>query len=151
MASAHKKIDRAHIDKAWKTFDYNGNGILSLAEIDRAVIDVLPQYAKNKPAIMRAYKAADKSRDGFVDKNEFAALIDYLSVYDELYQKFKKMDDDGDRRVSFEEFEKGWAYLGLAGNDARRAFDAMDKNKGGYILFDEFCAGMTKHSLAAKK
>jgi hypothetical protein len=37
----------------------NGNGRLSLAEIDRAIISFYPQYGTNKRAIMRAYKAAD--------------------------------------------------------------------------------------------
>jgi hypothetical protein len=44
----------------FKKFD-NGNGRLSLAEIDRAIIDYYPQFATNKKAIMRAYKAADTS------------------------------------------------------------------------------------------
>jgi hypothetical protein len=39
----------------------NGNGRLSLAEIDRAIIQYYPQFGKNKKVIMRAYKAADTS------------------------------------------------------------------------------------------
>jgi hypothetical protein len=35
---------------------------LSLAEIDKAVIELYPHLAKDKPAIMRAYKAADTSK-----------------------------------------------------------------------------------------
>jgi hypothetical protein len=35
---------------------------LSLAEIDKAVIEIYPHLAKDKPAIMRAYKAADTSQ-----------------------------------------------------------------------------------------
>lgn len=37
----------------------NGNGRLSLAEIDRAIISFYPQFGTNKRVIMRAYKAAD--------------------------------------------------------------------------------------------
>jgi len=39
----------------------NGNGHLSLAELDRAIIHFYPQLGTNKQAIMRAYKAADTS------------------------------------------------------------------------------------------
>ena len=39
----------------------NGNGRLSLAEIDRAVTHFYPQFGTNKKAIMRAYKEADSS------------------------------------------------------------------------------------------
>ena len=38
--------------------DYNGNGALSLAEIDAAVVELYPGF-NNKPALMRAYHAAD--------------------------------------------------------------------------------------------
>jgi hypothetical protein len=38
--------------------DYNGNGALSLAEIDKAVVELYPTF-NNKPVLMRAYKAAD--------------------------------------------------------------------------------------------
>jgi hypothetical protein len=46
-------------------------GMLSLAEIDLALIHVAPHIAKDKPAIIRAYKAADKGKDGFISKQEF--------------------------------------------------------------------------------
>ncbi|KAJ3279938.1 hypothetical protein HK104_001059 [Borealophlyctis nickersoniae] len=145
------KADKAQIDKVFQTFDYNGNGLLSLAEIDRAIIEVYPQYANDKPAIMRAYKAADssgsykKSGDGFVDRAEFGNLLEYLVTYDEIYQKFKKLDSDNDHRVSFDEFKKAHG----AENEAtvKKEFQAIDKNNGGFILFDEFCKYMTKKQL----
>lgn len=56
------RLDPGKIRETWKVFDFNNNGILSLAEIDKAVIELLPQYAKDKPAIIRAYKAADASK-----------------------------------------------------------------------------------------
>src|SRR6185369_14054650 len=52
-------------------FYYNGNGILSLAEIDRAVVELFPQFAKSKPVILRAYKASDISNVGFVEYNSY--------------------------------------------------------------------------------
>jgi Ca2+-binding EF-hand superfamily protein len=53
--------------------DYNGNNILSLAELDKAVIETWPAF-DNKPAIMRAYKSADKNGDGFIKRMNFASF-----------------------------------------------------------------------------
>ncbi|KAI8823700.1 uncharacterized protein EV422DRAFT_366731 [Fimicolochytrium jonesii] len=141
-----KDLTHDDAENLWKTFDYNGNGILSLAEIDRAIIQSFPQYASRKPVIMRAYKATDASKDGFVDRKEFGRLMSYLENYDRFYTQFQKLDKDGDHRVDFAEFSKGWKSLGLDGDSARSTFDQIDKNKGGYVLFDEFCA-----ALASKK
>ncbi|CAG8514650.1 7965_t:CDS:2 [Paraglomus occultum] len=142
-----QKLDRAEIKKVFDVFDYNGNGILSLAEIDRAVIELYPHLAKDKPAIMRAYKAADTSKDGFIDLNEFGRLIDLLHYYHELYKKFQQLDIDGDRRISYVEFKKGHDLMGIKGRSdkvLKAAFDEIDTNHGGYILFDEFCTYAAK-------
>ena len=56
---------KAEREALFKRMDYNGNGALSLAEIDKAVLELYPGF-DNKPALMRAYKAADVSADGFV-------------------------------------------------------------------------------------
>ncbi|KAJ3151457.1 hypothetical protein HDU89_001899 [Geranomyces variabilis] len=134
-------------DELFKTFDYNGNGILSLAEIDLAVKQSFPQYANEKPVLMRAYKAADASKDGFVDKKEFARLIEYMTLYDGYFKKFQKLDKDGDHRVDFGEFQKGFTDAGFEGSSARQLFDEIDKNRGGYILFDEFCSALAHRLL----
>ena len=36
----------------WNKVDYNGNGFLSLAEVDKLIVENYPEY-DNKPAIMR--------------------------------------------------------------------------------------------------
>ncbi|KAJ3223427.1 hypothetical protein HK099_001151 [Clydaea vesicula] len=139
--------DKASVEKAFKQFDYNNNGLLSLAEIDKAVIEILPQFAKDKPAIMRAYKAADKSKDGFIEKDEFVSLIKLLNHYDSLFKVFQKLDTDKDKRISLKEFIKGYELIGLDTKDAAKLkseFEKIDTNNGGYILFEEFCIAMAK-------
>ncbi|KAH9893851.1 flagellar calcium-binding protein-like protein TB-44A [Xylariomycetidae sp. FL2044] len=52
---------RARRDELWRGIDVNGNGYLSLAEVDKGVRDVLGLEASvydAKPAIMRAFQAA---------------------------------------------------------------------------------------------
>ena len=65
---------REELHKLWERFDYNGNGLLSLAEIDKLVREEYPQY-DDKQALLRAYKFADQDGSGFITKNEFATLV----------------------------------------------------------------------------
>ncbi|CAH1767487.1 2905_t:CDS:2, partial [Entrophospora sp. SA101] len=135
-----EKLDKTQVKKIFNKFDYNGNGILSLAEIDKAVIELYPHFAKDKPAIMRAYKATDVSKDGFVDLSEFGNLLDLLYYYDDLYKQFQKLDKNKDKRISYAEFKKGHELVGINANsdeELKAEFDKIDTNHGGYILFEE--------------
>ena len=125
---------------AFDRWDSNGNGGLSLAEIDKAVVELYPAF-NHKPALMRAYKAADKSGDGFIERSEFKKLLHYLVYFGGLWDKFEQIDQDGDRRLSREEFTEACAVVGhvLSAAEAAAEFAAMDDNESGYVLFDEFC------------
>ena len=83
-------------DILFKKFDPNGNGYLSLAEIDAAMKKVLDCDAlfDAKQVTMRAYQAAKDANKGdqnttagddFVDKKEFRLLLQYLRDYFELH------------------------------------------------------------------
>lgn len=52
--------DRALRDRQWAQLDLNGNGLLSLAELDKGMQDViqLPRLFDCKPVLMRAFQAA---------------------------------------------------------------------------------------------
>ena len=63
----HDKDER---DELFSRIDGNGNGILSLAEIDGFVKAEYPQEFHHS-AVMRAYKAADVSKDGHIERPEF--------------------------------------------------------------------------------
>jgi hypothetical protein len=67
--------------------DTNRNGMLSLAEFDKGVQDVinLPQLFETKPVLIRAFNAAKakvKSKsskgDDYIEKTEFRYLFKYL-------------------------------------------------------------------------
>lgn len=120
--------------------DFNGNGMLSLAELDKAVVELWPRF-NNKPAILRAYKAADANGTGFVSRREFSLFLRFLVRFTEVWCLFTQMDTNGDRRLSFEEFVEGAHLAGLnqTPNELRKLFDSMDTNRGGVVLFDEFC------------
>ncbi|CAF1270279.1 unnamed protein product [Adineta ricciae] len=130
----------------FKKFD-NGNGILSLAEVDRAIIHWYPEFGTNRQAMLRAFKAADTNNSGFVEMKEFCRLIDLLYYYNEMSDLFGQLDTNKDKRISFAEFKKGHELIGesdVGDANLKRDFNRIDTNHGGYILFDEFCIYMAK-------
>lgn len=99
---------------------------------------------------MRAYRAADISNDGFIDRKEFKNLVHLLYYYNDLYVLFKEMDADHDKRISFKEFCKGHEMIGIHLKnkaDLKKVFNSIDTNGGGMILFDEFCMFMAKQKI----
>lgn len=142
----------------FKLMDFNGNGFLSLAEIDKGVRDVLDcDYLFDaKPAIMRAYKASKNSRTGaknnsdYVEPGEFRLLLIWLRQYFEFMVMFRKIDTSHDNRIDYGEFQQALPYLrrwGAKVEDANAAFKAMDRNGGGIVLFDEFATWAIQYKL----
>ena len=52
--------DHSTLAAEWKSLDFNGNNVVSLAEIDKWVVEHYPQL-NHKPALMRAYKVCRQS------------------------------------------------------------------------------------------
>ena len=91
----------------------NGNGYLSLAEVDKGMRDVvqLPELFDLKPVMLRAFNAAKKKvpgsskySDDYVTKSEYRWLLKYLRIYYEYWVAFDRVDSGGDRRVDYQEF-----------------------------------------------
>eukprot|EP00947_MAST-08B_sp_MAST-8B-sp1_P004987 g4987.t1 len=150
--------DKAKRKKMFRDFDPNGNGYLSLAEVDKGVKDVLKsdQLFDAKPAIMRAFQAAKgaaktKARLGadFVERAEFKLLLVYLKRYFELFVMFERVDTGDDRRVNLDEFTEALWMIedwGVTVDDPAAEFARIDRNGGGEVLFDEFCDwAISKH------
>jgi len=143
-------VDHASLKGLWRRLDYNGNNIVSLAEIDKMVVEMVaggtwPDWLNNKPALMRAYKKTilkDGDGDDWVEKKEFHALLLNIFWFNKLFQVFSNMDTGGDRRIDIREFQGGMSQLGLHLTDAEahQEFNKIDTNHGGQVLFVEFCA-----------
>ena len=103
------KEERARI---FRRMDYNGNGVLSLAEIDKAVVELWPQL-NNKQVLMRAYQAADVNGDGLIGRREFRLLLQYVLYFHRLWDRFDAIDTDHDHRLTLSEFTNGCSLLGI--------------------------------------
>lgn len=141
------------LQRMWKTLDFNGNGSVSLAEIDKFAVQAYP-LLNNKPALMRAYhatlKADPNSKEAFVHKKEFKALLVNLFYFNKLFWLFEEGDSSEkykDRRMNLAEFKSMMGLCGVNWKPAKleEEFNKMDENGGGIVLFDEFCRYFTDH------
>ena len=136
----------------WRRADPNGNGYLSLAEVDMLVKDAIGREVFSaKPAIAAAFHAARKSGGGaqegraadYVERKEFRTLFVMLRQYYELYAMFNRLDTSDDRRIDLGEFKegsamvKGWG-VELPEESLPDEFASIDADGGGLILFQEF-------------
>eukprot|EP00811_Abedinium_folium_P011815 NODE_20942_length_775_cov_10.652778.p2 GENE.NODE_20942_length_775_cov_10.652778~~NODE_20942_length_775_cov_10.652778.p2 ORF type:complete len:178 (-),score=40.11 NODE_20942_length_775_cov_10.652778:135-668(-) len=147
-------VKKADLRKLWDDLDSNGNGLVSLAEVDKFVEGKVgcgkwPVWLNNKPALMRAFKKTikeDGDGDEWVEKNEFQALLLNIFWFNKLWAVFISIDSGGDRRVDADEFLTGLNRLGLdlSPSEAMVEFAKADVDGGGQILFPEFCTYIRK-------
>jgi Ca2+-binding EF-hand superfamily protein len=126
--SSGRSLWRFHFQR----FDVNHNNVLSLAEVDKALGESFPELFKNKAAMMRAFKAADRSGNGWLSKSEFAYLLSLLHEYNQLGKAFSQLDANHDHRLSAAEFVAGCKAAGVSGDDAhlQAEFGRIDTNHG---------------------
>jgi Ca2+-binding EF-hand superfamily protein len=137
--------DKPGLKALWGKLDFNGNGVVSLAEIDKFVVENY-QTLNHKPALMRCYKCTisqGHDADEFIHRKDFKKFIVNLFYFNKMYWVFAEANDgdDCDRRMEFSEFKKCLAmcHCNLSEAEAQRDFKECDHNGGGMILFDEFC------------
>lgn len=138
-------------NKQFKQMDTNGNGYVSLAEIDKYFKDMGRELAiiyNSKAAMLRAFMAAKdhmrstaETGQDYVQKPEYRIFLLYLRQYFEYFVMFKKLDKTGDDKLSLKEFTAAVPIMkkwGVNIKDPKTEFNKIDVNKGGSLLFDEF-------------
>ena len=106
---------------------------------------------------MRAFQLAKDSGnstheagDDYIELCEFKFFLIALRQYFEYWVAFTTVDSDNDRRITLEEFKmcqsKIEAWVGKI-DDVEKTFAEIDDNRGGHVLFDEFCTWAIKKSL----
>eukprot|EP00035_Acanthoeca_spectabilis_P021610 m.439150 g.439150 ORF g.439150 m.439150 type:complete len:428 (+) comp18342_c0_seq1:2273-3556(+) len=132
------KVARRSRAEVFSSMDPNGNNVLSLAEVQKFMKDVWPEFNRQR-MLIRAHSAADGDGSGYITRNEFLKFLKYIVFFDNLYDKFVAIDSDSDHRLTEAEFVKGCELIGGSKiEDPGAAFKAMDRNSGGFVLFDEF-------------
>ena len=149
----------------WRSIDINGNGYVSLAEMDKGIRDVIKLDAvfDAKPPIIRAFQLAKNAvpakpgklasglnPDDYLEWREFKIFLKALRQRFEYFEAFKAIDQGHDGRISLQEFTAAKPliekWVGPIA-DAKKEFSLIDANGGGQILFDEFCDWSVKKGL----
>ena len=146
-------------NKLWRSVDINGNGYVSLAELDKGIRDAMQnqELFDSKPVLIRAFQAArnkvkTKSLYGpdYVQRCEFRLLLLYIRQYMEYWVAFNRVDKSGDDRISLAEFLDAQGelekWVGPI-DDMEATFKEVDINGGGMILFSEFVRWAINRSL----
>lgn len=125
--------------------DFCVYGIVSLGEIDRFVCKEYPMYnsVHYKPALVRAYKFADKDGSGLISSNEFRTLLRSLDFFQNLWTKFQVIDVDNDHSLSLEEFIVQRQHLGIKQMSKAEAvdlFQSIDTDGSGKLRFYELAS-----------
>jgi Ca2+-binding EF-hand superfamily protein len=129
----------AELKKIWAHLDGNGNGNVSLAELDLFVKSKWPLLA-HAPALMRAFKATTHTTvvtsATCIKEHHLRALLENLFFFNKLNSVFDAIDSDGDHRLTFAEFMGGLKHVGLklSAVQAKKFFQSMDANNGGFVL-----------------
>ncbi|KAH8061230.1 hypothetical protein JL721_8891 [Aureococcus anophagefferens] len=139
----------------WSELDVNGNNMVSLAELDKLIVDDIEKKGgarfagmDNKPALLRTYYATCSGgyEDDYIEKHEFRAMLRNLFFFTKLWTIFQEVDSSEkykDRRITLPEFQRFCASndLGVTAtaDQAADMFRDADVNDGGMLLFDEFC------------
>ena len=165
LPSGRSEKERLKRKQLFKMMDGNGSGLLTLAEIDGGLQDIIPlpkEFFKSKRPIMRAFqyaKQCGKSRGGkwksrdddFVDPREFRVLMISLRQMFEVWAMFDRIDSgDNDHKIDLEEFKAAVPMIELWGykiTDPVAEFKKVDTNGGGVIMFDEFLEWALKNKL----
>jgi len=142
--------DVAKRGEMFKSFDMTGNGLLSLADIDKGLRDVLQvdEIFDVKPVIMRAFTATKEvgvkhgvsKHPDYVHKVEFRVLLVYLEEYFKVWQVFAGLAADVDHRLTKEEFTNGFDQLKpwTSGKSSEEVWQSVDQSGGKHVLFTDF-------------
>ena len=148
---AKTEEDRKERKRMFIGMDVNNNGMLSLAEVDLGIKNILncEELFKCKPVLIRAFNAV-KNQSGeqtglksdLVELSEFRGLLWYLRQYFKYWELFSSIDTSHDRRISYKEFAQCLSLLtdwGVDTSDPQHTFRQIDADGKGMVLFDELC------------
>ena len=152
-----KELARDDIKRLWRKWDGNHSGVLSLAEVDKAMKYDPPPGWKGfdtrmaSKALILAFNYADDDWSGEVGWSEFEGLLKNILYFNMLLDWYAELDDSGDGRLDMTEFKdsardiggrsmssRARAIAGYSDSQLEREFEKIDEDAGGFVMFDEF-------------
>ena len=144
-----KKDERQELEKQFKDWDTNGDGVLSREEIINGYRKTYGKVDENE--IDNMIKSIDLDGNGVIDYNEFLACSinqDKILRNDNLRICFDEFDTDGSGKISVDEISAIFKNGSKENPEDIEAFKNMvkaaDENGDGEISFEEFQDIMNK-------
>ena len=138
-----KKDERHELEKQFKDWDTNGDGVLSKEEIINGYKKTYGKVDENE--IENMIKSIDLDGNGVIDYNEFLTCSmnkDKILRNDNLRICFNEFDTDGSGKISIDEISNIFKRGNQDNKGDLEAFKKMikdaDENGDGEISFDEF-------------
>lgn len=128
--------------------DFNGDGQLSMKEVEEAIFKRKAEFNLKPAVIMHAFQRADVNKDGNIGRDEFFCFMRYITYFANLWKVFDTMDMNKDRQLSRQEFFNKAGILDL--KFPNQIWNEMDTNQKGSVVFDEFCFYMAEKHHAEK-
>uniref|UniRef100_A0A5K0WQF8 EF-hand domain-containing protein n=2 Tax=Nymphaea colorata TaxID=210225 RepID=A0A5K0WQF8_9MAGN len=133
--------------RVFAKFDANKDGKLSAEELGR-VLKALGRD-NSQAEVMSMMRVADTDNDGFIDFNEFMAVVGKGGGVKEsdMQSAFHVFDVDGDGKISGEEVFQVLKRLGerCSLEECKRMVKGVDKDGDGKVDIQEFMVMMTKN------
>ena len=138
-----KKEERNELEKQFKDWDTNGDGVLSKEEIINGYKKTYGKVDENE--IENMIKSIDLDGNGVIDYNEFLACSinqDKILRNDNLKLCFNEFDTDGSGKISVDEISAIFKNGNNENPEDIEVFKKMikdaDENGDGEISFEEF-------------
>ena len=132
--------DPPSIDEMFLRLDTAGQNQLSLSDVAQGVTELWPDF-DDAPALMRAYRAADTTGDGWISAEDFHSLLRYLAFFHHRWPLFNQLDEEHDGKIPIAIVKEHCEALGLSSpSGSAVAVADLDPQKKGWVAFEEFCS-----------
>ncbi|CAH1416295.1 unnamed protein product [Lactuca virosa] len=146
--------------QVFKFFDLNNDGKISQMELTNVLLIFGQDKSKATIEAQGILKEIDFNGDGFIDLDEFMAIMDdsiskpnfpiskedNIDVNDDVRNAFMVFDSDKNGLISAKELQRVLINLGCSNSklgQCRKMIQSVDKDGDGFVDFEEFKSMMS--------